>query len=126
MTQEVIMLLGISILLICQLCGEVLVRLLNFPVPGPVIGMVLLLIFLIVKGSVPKAVQTVGDTLLNNIALLYVPAGVGLMEHFKLISKDWLVISVALVVSTIVTMAVTAIVLKFLTEHHINKENPYD
>ena len=120
------MLLGISILLICQLCGEVLVRLLNFPVPGPVIGMVLLLIFLILKGSVPNSVQTVGDTLLNNIALLYVPAGVGLMEHFKLISKDWLVISVVLVVSTLVTMAVTAVVLKFLTEHHIDKENPYD
>jgi holin-like protein len=126
MTQEVIMLLGISILLICQLCGEILVRLLNFPVPGPVIGMVLLLIFLIIKGSVPKTVQTVSDALLNNLALLYVPAGVGLMEHFKLISKDWLVISVALVVSTIITMAVTAVVLKFLTEHPIDKENPYD
>ncbi|MDD2815034.1 MAG: CidA/LrgA family protein [Thiotrichaceae bacterium] len=120
------MLLGISILLICQLCGEVLVRLLNFPVPGPVVGMVLLLIVLIIKGSVPKSVQTVGDALLNNIALLYVPAGVGLMEHFKLISKGWLVISIALVVSTIVTMAVTAIVLKFLTEHHVDKEKPYD
>lgn len=120
------MLFGFTVLLVCQLAGEVIARLLHLPVPGPVLGMVFLLIGLMAHAfinkhshlTVPTSIKTVTDGLLNNLALLYVPAGVGLMEHFKLLSKDWLVISVALVVSTVVTMAVTALVLKALTEHH--------
>lgn len=103
---------GLAIILTCQLAGETLVQLAGLPVPGPVIGMVLLLVGLLWLGEPPQALRTVSDTLLRYLALLFVPAGVGLMAHFQLIARDWLAISVALVVSTALTLVATMLALR--------------
>lgn len=108
------MLTGISYLLVFQLVGEVLSRLLELPVPGPVMGMVLLFAFLAWRKGPPKGLRLASEGLLGHIALLYVPAGVGLMTHYRLIASDWAAIVVALVVSTVATMAVTLWVLQRL------------
>jgi len=104
----------LALLLACQLAGEVIARLTGLPVPGPVIGMLLLFIGLIVKGEVPQALQETADRLLSHLSLLFVPAGVGIMLHLDLIAANWLSISVALLVSTFLTIAVTALVMKGL------------
>lgn len=109
------MLIGISILLVCQLTGEVLVHLLSLPVPGPVVGMILLLIGLLIRGSVPRGLRLSSEGLLRHLALLYVPAGVGLMVHFDLIAREWVVILVALTVSTVLTIAATALTFQWLS-----------
>ncbi|MBA4502486.1 CidA/LrgA family protein [Marinobacterium marinum] len=111
------MLAGLLLLLVCQLLGEWIVLALALPVPGPVMGMVLLLIALIVAKRVPEAVRMSAEGLLRHLALLFVPAGVGLMVHAELIAAEWLVILLALVVSTVVTIVVTALVLKYLTRN---------
>ena len=98
----------------CQLAGELAVRGLHLPVPGPVLGMVLLFLFLLARGGIPKELATVADALLGNFSLLFVPAGVGIMLHFRLIGDDWLPIAVALVVSTALTVAVTALLMAWL------------
>lgn len=108
------MLNGFLALLLCQLLGELLVLLTRLPVPGPVVGMVLLLLALFVFKRIPDAVRLVSEGLLRHLALLYVPAGVGLMVHLEMISQYWLAILLALFVSTFVTMLVTALVFRLL------------
>ena len=86
----------------------------GLPVPGPVIGMVLLFLALVVKGSVPADLQTTGQGLLNHLSLLFVPAGVGVLLHAHLVAEEWPAITAALVGSTLLTIAVTALVMKWL------------
>ncbi len=111
------MLIGLLILLLCQLLGEWLVLALALPVPGPVMGMVLMLAGLIVMRRVPEVIRLPSEGLLRHLALLFVPAGVGLTVHAELIAKEWLVIMAALVISTVITILVTALVLKRLTRN---------
>lgn len=108
------MLSALTLILSCQLAGELVTRFAGLPVPGPVAGMVLLFVLLAIKGSVPEDIGTVADSLLRHLALLFVPAGVGVMAHMGLLGQDWLPISVALVGSTLATIAVTALVMNRL------------
>lgn len=108
------MLGALTLIFACQLAGELLVAVTGLPVPGPVIGMVLLLAGLIARGGIPEPLAAVGGALLSNLALLFVPAGVGVMLHVALIGREALPITVALVVSTVATVAVTALVMNAL------------
>ena len=101
----------IALLLSFQLAGEVLVRLLGLPVPGPVGGMLLLFVALTMRGSVPEEVATFANGLLSHLALLFVPAGVGVIAHTGRLEGIWPVLLVVLVASTLLAVAVTAIAL---------------
>lgn len=98
----------LTLILSCQLIGEAFVVWSGLPVPGPVIGVVLLFSGLVFHGSIPDELARVGDTLLTHLSLLFVPAGVGVMLHAGILGAQWVPISVALVASTILTIAVTA------------------
>lgn len=108
------LILGMSMLLGCQVLGEMLMRLLGVAVPGPVFGMVILLVVLLLYGKVPTSLRISAEGLLVYLTLLFVPAGVGLIVHGRLIGDDWLPIAVTLLVSTLMTVAVTALVLSRL------------
>jgi len=116
------LIMGMSVLLGCQFIGELLVRALSVPVPGPVMGMVVLLIGLMIRGRVPGALRLAGEGLLRYLTLLFVPAGVGIMVHFGLIGADIWVLLVTLVVSTALTIAVTAKVLDSLARRRSGGE----
>ncbi|MFK8185774.1 MAG: CidA/LrgA family protein [Phormidesmis sp.] len=103
---------GLTLLLLYELAGEVSVLLLKVPVPGPVIGMLMLFITLQIKGKAPTSVSYVSNALLSHLSLLFVPAGVGIMVHFNRIAQEWLPISLSLILSTVMTMAVTAIAMQ--------------
>ncbi|WP_026381233.1 CidA/LrgA family protein [Afifella pfennigii] len=109
------MLFYLTLILSCQLAGELLVAASGLPVPGPVLGMALLFAGLVIRGGIPEGLAEVGDALLSHLSLLFVPAGVGVIVHFSLIGTDALPISVALVASTLLTIAVTAAAMVFLT-----------
>jgi putative effector of murein hydrolase LrgA (UPF0299 family) len=79
--------------------------------------MVLLFVFLLIKGAVPEQLGNVSNALLNNLSLLFVPAGVGVMAHVNLLGTDLWPLSVAMVTSTLLTVAVTALVMVFLNKH---------
>ncbi len=100
---------GLTLLLLFQLAGEVLSTLLRLPIPGNVIGMGLLLLSLIVGLVDLTWLEEAAELLLANLALFFVPAGVGVMVYGNLIAAEWLPITVATVVSTFVVMAVTGI-----------------
>lgn len=116
------MLSALTLILTCQLAGELTTRFLGLPVPGPVAGMMILFAFLAIKGSVPDDIGAVADTLLKNLALLFVPAGVGVMAHLSLLGQDTIPISVALIGSTIMTIAVTAVVMARLARASAGEE----
>lgn len=108
------MLGAFTLLLVYQLVGEVLVHLVGLPVPGPVVGMLLLFLTLWFRGDAPAWLRDTCQSLLSHLSLLFVPAGVGVLLHFKRLGAEWLPISVALVASTVVTIGVTALVMRWL------------
>jgi holin-like protein len=108
------MLAGLTWLLVYQCVGEILARWTGLPVPGPVIGMVLLFATLLARNAAPESLQVAASGLLSHLSLLFVPAGVGVMLHFQRVASEWLPIAVALVVSTVLALAVTAWVMRWL------------
>ncbi len=106
------MLAFLSLLLVCQLAGETIALAGGLPVPGPVIGMAILFAGLMIRGGVGAELDRLSDTLLRNLALLFVPAGVGVVLHADLIAREWLPISAALVLGTVVTIAVTGLIMQ--------------
>ena len=103
---------GITLLLVYQLVGEVAVRLAGLPIPGPVLGMVLLFLTLLVRGRAPASVDQAASALLSHLSLLFVPAGVGMMVHFGRIADEWLPITLALLLSPVITMVATALIMQ--------------
>jgi len=105
---------GLTLLLLFQLCGEIISRLLDLPIPGNVMGMGLLLLGLVVGWVDVKWIEEASEILLSNMTLFFVPAGVGVMVYSDLIAAEWLPITVATVVSTFVVMAITGILAQTL------------
>ena len=106
------MLSALPQLLIFQLIGEVFARWLALPVPGPVIGMLLLFAALVLRGGADKELQTTSQTLLQHLSLLFVPAGTGVMLHLHRVADEWVALLASLLISTLATLIVTALVMK--------------
>lgn len=108
------MLESLAVLLLCQLIGELIVLYLGIPVPGPVVGMLLLFIGLMIRGNIPEPLAKMANGLLEQLSLLFVPAGVGVMTHLTLLGKQWLPLTASLVISTLLTIAVTGLLMQKL------------
>ncbi|MDZ7905107.1 MAG: CidA/LrgA family protein [Cypionkella sp.] len=102
---------AILILLTCQLLGEAGSRAASLPLPGPVLGLMILLAALAVFPALADKLRPVTQTILGNLSLLFVPAGVGVVQHLPLIAQAGAGIVVALVASTV--LAITAGALTF-------------
>ncbi len=96
------MLNGFIILLIFFLLGEFIANLFAWPIPGSVMGMLLLFIFLSVRSGIPKSIKHSSETLLPYLPLFIVPASVGIVGHLYLLKQDGLLIVLAMVVSLLV------------------------
>ncbi|TCQ25050.1 CidA/LrgA family protein [Rhizobium sp. PP-CC-3G-465] len=107
------MIQGITWLLGFQLVGETLSYASGGHVPGPVIGLALLALFLLATrhlsaaAAMEQSTGKVADGLLANLGILFVPAGVGIIQHLDLVKSMGLPILVAILVSTVVTLVVT-------------------
>jgi holin-like protein len=102
---------GITILLVYQLLGEISVLTFELPIPGPVLGMLLLFITLVIRRRGSSSLDDASSALLSHLSLLFVPAGVGMMVHFERIFVERLPISITLIASTLITMAATALIM---------------
>ncbi|MFD2236240.1 CidA/LrgA family protein [Aureimonas populi] len=98
-----------------QFIGEFIAVLSGLPLPGPVLGMVLLFVFLVLRGSVPAGIAAVGEGLLSHLSLLFVPAGAGVILHAGRIGEAAPAIAAALLVSTLATIAVTGLLMRRLS-----------
>ena len=108
------MLGALTVLLVYQLIGEVAVQLLGLPVPGPVVGLLLLFLTLCMRRSIAEPLRDTANGILQHLSLLFVPAGVGVMVHFSRVSGEWLPIIVAVLASTALAIAVTALTMRAL------------
>lgn len=106
------------VLLSCQLLGEIIVIAAGLPLPGPVVGMALLFIGLFVRGSIPAGLDRMGDALLSHLSLLFVPAGVGVMLHAELIGAELLPIATSVIISTMITIVITAWIMQLLSRRN--------
>ena len=110
------MIRGLFVLLFCQLVGEVVARGLGLPVPGPVLGLALLTAGLALRSRwrpfgdealLASDVGRVSMALLGSLSLLFVPAGVGVVQYAGLFSQYGLSLALALLVSTLATLLAT-------------------
>jgi holin-like protein len=110
------MIAGLSLILLCQLAGEVIVRGLELPMPGPVVGLVLLLVLLLTRDRFallaqgplrPGGVEGTAKGLLAHLSLLFVPAGVGVVQKLDLLAEHGVAIAAILAISVVVTLLVT-------------------
>ncbi len=108
---------GMTWLLIFQSVGELLARGLALPLPGPVIGMVLLLLALRWP-AVQKPVAGCAEFLLSHLSLLFVPVGVGVMTHLSLVSQYGVRMLAVVVLSTLAGLGVTVLSLHLLRDRH--------
>ncbi len=100
-------------MLVAQLVGEAMHRLLHLPLPGPVLGMALLAVVLLLRRREPEEpLQQTSGALLRWFGLLFVPAGAGVFANLGLLRAAWLPVVVTLVVSSMLTAAVTALVMR--------------
>jgi holin-like protein len=111
---------AITAVLLCQLAGEGVARGLGLPVPGPVIGLLILFLGLVARGRLKPDATPVQETplgvfagfLLAHLSLLFVPAGVGIIGQADVLARHGLGLVVALVASTAAALAVTALVFR--------------
>jgi holin-like protein len=110
------MIASLSVILLCQLAGEVFVRGLALPIPGPVIGLMLLLVLLMARDRFAvlargplqgDGVESASRGLLANLSLLFVPAGVGVVQKLDLVAEHGIAFLGVLAVSVLVTLLVT-------------------
>jgi putative effector of murein hydrolase LrgA (UPF0299 family) len=113
-----------AILIGLQLVGEVLRVTLHLPLPGPLIGMALLTVVLVARGSagpaaehaVPAPLLKAANGLIANMGLLFVPAGVGIIAELGVLRREWMALLAGLVISTVLGLAVTGLVM-----HHVSR-----
>jgi holin-like protein len=110
------MIASLSLILLCQLAGEALVRGIGVPMPGPVIGLMLLLLLLLLRDRFAvlargplqgEGVESTSRGLLANLSLLFVPAGVGVVQKLDLIVDHGIAFLGVLAISVLVTLLVT-------------------
>lgn len=102
---------GFAWILLAQSLGEIISRALKLPLPGPVVGLILMLFALQIP-RVRQHVSIAAEALLSHLSLLFVPIGVGVLSHIELISQFGVRILVALAVSTWIGLTVTALIFR--------------
>lgn len=102
------------ILCICLFLGAITRSIIDFPIPEAVYGMIYLFIALNFKILKTEDIKSTSDGILKNLAFLFVPAGVGIMANLDLIKGKILAIIILVIIGTIVSMALTGLIVQFL------------
>jgi putative effector of murein hydrolase LrgA (UPF0299 family) len=103
------MLVTLSLLLSCQLAGELVARGAGLPLPGPVVGLLFLLMLLVWRPALGATLRPTVAVILANLSLFFVPAAVGVVANLGILSADWAAILTVLLVSTGLAMLVAVV-----------------
>ena len=105
---------ALCIILTFQLIGEVTARSLGLPLPGPVLGLILLVLSCSLRPRLAELLRPVVTTILGNLSLFFVPAGVGVVAHLGQFRQDGLAIALAVTVSTALAITAGALVFRLV------------
>ena len=114
------MLYALATLFAFQLLGEFLVRVTSLPLPGALVGTLLLLIGLLFYRRLPKPLEETAGVLLQNMMLLFIPTIAGVMLHFDRIAREWQPFLVAGVAGAAITFLVTGFTFKWMLAREKN------
>lgn len=114
---------GLTWLVLFQLLGTALNYLLLPVLPGPIIGLLLLLVFLVVRGEVGEPLNLAASSLLRYLPLLLVPPAVGVMVYARDIAADFWAIAGALVLSLVISMAFVGVLMQRLVRRQARQED---
>ena len=106
------------IILIPYIIGVVLQLRFNIPIPGSVMGLVLLFLGLQIKIIKVEMIEEICEFLLSNMSFFFIPAGVGLMTAFGVLKGKWIPFITIIISSTCLVWIVTVFVVKFLRKGH--------
>jgi holin-like protein len=98
-------------LIVLQLIGEVISRSCGLPIPGAVIGLILLYLLLWTRWVDPDDLGATTGFLHQNLGLLFVPAGVGVIAYLPMIADEWAILLASILFSVVATLAVTGLVM---------------
>ena len=124
------MLRSFFIILLYQLVGETLQKFFNIIIPGPVIGLVLLLItFIFIKKfkdkkvlQIKKDVIKTGNIIVSHLSLLFIPIGVGVVMHISYLGENLFQVFAVIVIGTLLTVAFTAKIMELLNKITLKKK----
>jgi holin-like protein len=108
------MISGLAQILLFQGLGEILSRLVLRSIPGPVLGLVLLLGFLTVRGRVNVNLESVAMAFSRYLGILFVPAAVGVVLVLPQLRSAWVAVAAALIGSLVITIVVAGLVMRLL------------
>ena len=110
------MIASLSLILLCQLAGEIIVRAFAWPMPGPVLGMLLLFLLLLLRDRATffavgplqgGDAENAAKGLLAHLSLMFIPAGVGVVQRLDLLAEHGAAIAAVLAISVVVTLLAT-------------------
>ena len=123
------MLNSIFTIFLFQLFGEFLQKFFELNIPGPVIGLILLLSALLLIKKNNKIIEDFkanlvfsAENLLNYLPLLFIPVGVGVVMHLSLLEENLVPVLLVIIIGTLLTLALTA----FLMEKLIKNDDKHD
>lgn len=115
-------LIAFMVLVGVQLLGLWLVQLLSIPVPGVLLGIGLMLVFLIIFGRLPETLARLSNFLLAHLMLLFIPSVVAIMTQAEIIATEWLPFVLACILATAITMIATAATFQYMLKRQSAKQ----
>ena len=109
--RETLIILGV------YLIGEFISSILNLPIPGNILGMIILFILLCTKVVKVDNIETVSNFFLNHLSFFFIPAGVGLMSSVDVIKSTWIQIFIVCIITTILTIGGTGRVVQMISSN---------
>ena len=103
-----------ALLLLIVFIGDILNRVFKIPIPGNILGMILLLVALLTGIIKLHQIEEISKFLLDHLSFLFIPAGVGLISVTGVLKDSWYFLLLIAIITTILVMAVTALVVQFL------------
>lgn len=116
------MLYAITALFAFQLLGEAIVQLTGLPLPGALVGTLLLLAALLLHGRLPESLEKAAGVLLQNMMLLFIPVIAGVMLEFDRLSREWQPFVIACVAGAAITFLATALTFRWCLERQRARE----
>ena len=117
------MLYALAVLFAFQLLGEFLARFTGLPLPGALIGTLLLLLGLLFYKRLPKSLEDTAGVLLQNMMLLFIPVIAGVMQEFDHLRSEWLPFVLSCIGGAAITFAATALTFRFFLNRQRSKED---